>query len=442
MLSYFHNYTMPLFCLGLEMSDRGVRADLELLNRYKTLLERGVAAKKERFEHLTQREVAVVKKRKKGDITEVVLQGVNPSSPKQLMQWLYEELGLPKQYKLDPKTHEKKLTTDKDAIETLVKKFHKKYPALRLLGGLKQAQKMLSTWAEVALGEDGRIRTTYLELTESGRFSSKKTDDDEGLNLQNIPPWFRGVFIPDEGKVFLEGDLSQAEARITAYLAGEEEMIVVFNDSKRNIHKLNVAKIFGIPEEQVVKDSRPTQPYGMAKRCTHGWDYRLGDRHAAQITGKLTKEMEKHRIAYFSAYPNLIKWHKFIDEIALGNKTLVTPFGRVRTFLGRPPKRNEAGELFPDADLVKKMTAWVPQSTCTEYIKRGMLRMLPLLPEGAEFLMDVHDAFLLQCWPKDVECCKEIARKCVEVPLPIKDIFGKMRCLVIQLEFKVLERWE
>jgi len=445
MLDYFNSYTMPLFALGLEMSECGVLADAKLLERFKQRLSIGVERKKERFEKLTIR--STIKKKKhtrKGepwfeDI--MVEQGVNPASPKQLMAWLYEELKLPIQYTIDQQTKQKRKTSNDEAVEKLGEKYGDKYLALRLLRWLRRASKMLSTYANVVLDADGRIHTIYQEVTETGRFSSKKTEDDEGLNMQNLPPWFRGVLIPDPGKVLVEWDLSQAEARIVAYLAGEEDMIAVFSDPKRNIHKLNVSKIFGIPEDQVVKDSRPTQPYGMSKKCTHGWDYLLGDRHAAHITGKSVAEMAKHREEYYKAYPNIPKWHQFIRNISLSSKILITPFGRRRVFLGRPPKRNEAGQLFPDEDLVRKMVAWVPQSTCTEYLKRGMLRMQSYLPEGAEFLMDLHDGALLQCWPKDVEALKALIEVKTCVPLPIKDIFGKERLLTISAEISVGNRW-
>lgn len=445
MIDYFNSYTMPLFHLGLEMSERGVLADQKLLLQFKERLSCGVELKRERFEKLTTRTVEKIKKhKKKGETFEEaysVIKGVNAASPKQLMGWLYDELKLPVQFVIDPQTKEKRKTSNDEAVEKLANKYGDKYPALRLLRWLRRASKMKNTYADVELDADGRIHTIYQEVTETGRFSSKKTEDDEGLNLQNLPPWFRGVFVPDPGKVLVEGDESQAEARIVAYLAGEEDMIAVFNDPTRNIHKLNASKIFHMKENEVVKDSRPTQPYGKAKRVTHGFDYLLGSRHAAKIAGASVKEMEELRIAYFKAYSNLTKWHDFIRNISLTSKILITPFGRRRLFLGRPPKRNESGQLFPDEDLVRKMVAWVPQSTCTEYLKRGMLRMLPRLPEGAEFLMDNHDGFLLQCWPKDLEFCGALAKECVSVPLAITDIFGVTRTLTIPLELSRGYRW-
>ena len=454
METYFHEYVMPLFHLAMEMSDFGILADKDVLAKFKSSMERGIALKSERFESLTLYQKEIKRKAKKyQDLPpEYEMVGVNPRSYKQLKELLYTTWGLPKQY-----NQEGGITTDKKAIETLVKRYGKEYPALRLLGSIRMVEKMYSTYACVVLSEAGRIHTTYfITGTETGRFSSKKDEDDEGLNLQNVPPWFRTAFLPDPGKILLEGDLSQAEARIVAYIAGEEDMIKVFNDPTKSIHKLNVSKIFGIPEDKVVKDSRPTQPYGMAKKCTHGWDYLLGDLHASKITGKPVKEMARHREAYFRAYPNILRWHDVVKDLSYTSKTLNTPFGRSRTFFGRPPKRVEGGEIQPNLDTVRKMVAWGPQSTCTEYLKRGMLRArglmfdsfakryvetLPKLRDGMQFLMDNHDGFLLQCWPNQLEEAKEIMEKCTCIPLPVTDILGKTRELTIPMEFKKGYRW-
>lgn len=191
MLQYFHEYIMPLFHLGLEMSERGVCVDKELLERYKTLLTRGIEKKRARFEELTKRNILVpskrhVNKKKKNETEEEFLErkqsaeapipmvkGVNPASPKQVMDWLYEELKLPKQYNMVE--GEKKLTSNDEAIEKLAKKYGKTYPALRLLRWERMAEKMLNTYAEVVLGDDGRVHTLY-GFTETGRFTSKKTD--------------------------------------------------------------------------------------------------------------------------------------------------------------------------------------------------------------------------------------------------------------------------
>ena len=404
------------------MGQRGVRVDMEMLEKLKEEIGTKVATLQAQFDSFAP--------------------GVNPRSPKQMIKLLYEDLKLPA--KINRMT--KKVTTNEDAIKSLGKKYGKKFPVLQTLLDLREVAKMQGTYAEVALGKDGRLRTMYLITgTGTGRFSSKMAEDDEGekegLNMQNLPPWFREVIIPDEGKVFLEGDLSGAEARIVAFLSGEEEMIRVFEEG-RNIHKLNASKLFGIPEEQVAKDSSSDQPYGKAKRITHGFDYKLGAEHAAEIAGSSLAEMERLRAAYFRAFPNLFLWHKAIEQVSLTNRTLLTPYGRRRIFLGRPPKRKgKDGKIIPNEDLLRKMIAFVPQSTCTEYLKRGMLAAEPELPEGAEFLMDNHDGFLLQCFQKDLEAIEKLMRHKTCIPLLIRDILGKERMLTIPMETKSGYRW-
>ena len=98
MLPYFFNYTMPLFHLGLRMSERGVLADPVVLGQFKERLTRGVELKNKRFDAMTFGLHKLHKTIKKVKTIVEVEQSVNAASPQQLMTWLYEELGLPKQF--------------------------------------------------------------------------------------------------------------------------------------------------------------------------------------------------------------------------------------------------------------------------------------------------------------------------------------------------------
>ena len=168
MLNYFFQYTMPLFHLALELSERGVLVDREVLTKFREKLTIGVEKKRLRFEKLTERLVEKKKKVKKVEVIEQVMQGVSASSPVQLMKWLYDELQLPKQFA--GRGTDARVTSNKEAIEILGAKYGKQYPALNLLRWLRKAEKMLSTYAEVVLDENGRLHTIYLVTgTETGR---------------------------------------------------------------------------------------------------------------------------------------------------------------------------------------------------------------------------------------------------------------------------------
>ncbi len=348
------------------------------------------------------------------------LSNVNPRSPKQLAALLYEDLKFPKQY--HRKT--KKITTDEEAIEKLRKKV--KHPIFSALLGYRDAMKRLEI-ATPVLGKDGRLRTKYSQtITGTGRLSSRQTDAGEGGNLQNEPPWFRAVIVADPGKVLVEVDKSQAEARIVAWLAQDEEMMGVFNDSSRNIHRFNASRLFGLKEEEVVKDSSPEQPYGKAKRCVHAMNYKLGYLHGAEIAGVSVAEFKKVQAEYLRKFSRIVEWWEEIKEVMEGDRVLINSFGRRRQFLGRP------GD-----DMWRKMIAFLPQSTCVDDVLIGMVcRLQPVMEEGEEFLLQTHDGFVAQCPKEGMEGFKERIVKAMVVPFQVKG-----RELKIPVEIKVGERW-
>ncbi len=84
--------------------------------------------------------------------------------------------------------------------------------------------------------------------------------------MQNVPKGVcREIFVPDEGCVFVGGDLAQAENRVVAYLTRDENMIKVVNSEHGDVHTENAAKIFDKKAEQITKNERQ-----LGKRITHG----------------------------------------------------------------------------------------------------------------------------------------------------------------------------
>ena len=83
----------------------------------------------------------------------------------------------------------------------------------------------------------------------------------EGVNIQNLPS--RGVNAgrikksmgaPD-GEVVISCDSSQIEARVLAWLAGQDDLVAAFA-RKEDVYKIMAAKIYGIPVEEVTYPQR------------------------------------------------------------------------------------------------------------------------------------------------------------------------------------------
>jgi len=76
------------------------------------------------------------------------------------------------------------------------------------------------------------MKTSY-GLTNTGRLSSKANEKDEGTNIQNIPKYLRTIFIPDDGDVFLDPDLAQAEAFVIVYQMKAEKLKARMNKGEK-----------------------------------------------------------------------------------------------------------------------------------------------------------------------------------------------------------------
>jgi DNA polymerase-1 len=277
----------------------------------------------------------------------------------------------------------------------------------------------------VVLDWDGKLRTKYsLTVTDTGRLSSRKTDFDTGFDVQNVPTWFRKVIVPSPGKVFLEVDKRQAESRIVAWLAEEEEEMEIYNSGK-NIHKWNAAKMFNMKYEEVKEINEPGQPYYKAKRTKHAFNYMLGPIHAADIIGCTVAEAKALKKRNNEAFPKIVAWQKAMGERSHSNRLLITPLGRRRLFLGR---QNE--------DLVRKMIAFVPQSTCVDDLNRGMVLVDRKIQPEEEILAQTHDGFLMECRPEKVDVVKELIKRNCETPMVING-----RELTIPVKIKTGQNW-
>jgi DNA polymerase len=90
----------------------------------------------------------------------------------------------------------------------------------------------------------------------SGRWSGQ-----DSVNLQNLPSRganagkIKKAILAPEGYVVIDCDSAQIEARVLAWLAGQEDLVQAFRD-KQDVYKLMASKIYGIPADDVNKTQR------------------------------------------------------------------------------------------------------------------------------------------------------------------------------------------
>jgi DNA polymerase len=90
----------------------------------------------------------------------------------------------------------------------------------------------------------------------SGRWSGQ-----DSVNLQNLPSrgpnakTIKRAIKAPPGFVVIDCDSAQIEARVLAWLAGQEDLVQAF-ERKEDVYKLMASKIYGVPVDQVDKQQR------------------------------------------------------------------------------------------------------------------------------------------------------------------------------------------
>lgn len=395
---FYQDYAHSLVDPVLAMQLKGVNFDYLRRNSIK-----------KRF----QEEVAVLQK----NLDAAVGRPININSPKQMKEWLYAELKYKVKTKRSKGQDKETITTNEEALETLFQETQDE--RLRTVLRIREKQKVISTFLDMRLDEDKRIRCSYnITGTETGRLSSSATTRGTGGNLQNIPSGgVRSLFLADPGYTLINADLSQAEARVVAYIAHESRLIRVFEEGG-DIHRKNAATIFKTDESLITDEQRQ-----LAKRVVHASNYGMGPITFSKQCGIPAAEAKRLLNQYFATYPQIANWQLDIAAQLRKNRTLKNPFGRKRVFFNR---FNEG--------LVKEGLAFIPQSTVADIVGQSMVCAHQ---KGIEILLQVHDSLLVQCKEDMVVQTMQVLHECMDRPVEIN---GKI--LRIPVDMKVGKDWD
>ncbi len=373
---------------ALFMSYKGVKID-------KVISDRALKSAEEEIKKLS-----VIISKLCGDI--------NVNSPKQLMDYFYNVQG----YKTIISRNTGKPTIDGKALNKLALRGA---PEAEIILKYRRKKKLLSTYFMAKL-HNGRVRTFFnVTGTVSGRFSSSKVKDTkevsgkgaEGLNLQNLPHGdARRMLVADKGYTMVNIDLKQAEARIVAYIAGDNRMIAALESS--NDFYIEVAKnVYGI--EKVSDEIRQ-----ITKRLVHSANYAVGWR-TFSVTAKISGYQAKNALAaYYMAYPRISLWHKNIRAEVSKTRLLNTPFGRQRYFFER------SGE-----ELYNKAINYIPQSVCVDYLNKAMLNIWHNIPESI-LLLQSHDGLLFELPSNDIDKFKDKINKSLNIEIDLNNYKVKL----------------
>lgn len=275
-------------------------------------------------------------------------QGLNPGSPKQVAEWLYDRLKLPQI---------KGRGTGADILSQL------DHPLVEKILEYRKLQKMLSTYvSKMPLDADeGVIHTVFNQYgADTGRFSSSEP------NMQNIPKdkRFRNMFKARDGHMLVSCDYSQQEVYILASLANDETMKEAYRKGM-DFYAYMASIVFEMPYEDTVKGGKHAELRNQMKSIVLGINYDMGIASLAKGIGKTINETKAIYERFYKVCPG-------IKPFRQGRLDFAIKHGYVETVLGR--KRRLSALHLPDFESDDKAVEEFLNEAKNEYVINKLIK--------------------------------------------------------------------
>lgn len=344
---------------------------------------------------------------------------LNPRSPKQIEAILYNEWGL--KHKLRD-TGKKKLShsTGKEVREEIAAgRFQCKVghrgqlvEFAKVHGRYSKVQRVGSNYIEGLIKrvrEDGKLYCRFnIGGTATGRTSS--TDP----NFQNITregveeiPGIRNLFLPSEGNCIVSADYSQAELRTCAKLSGDKNLLAIYRDSSRSLHRERAAAFYG---ENYTKDE-----YVKSKNINFGVTYLQGAASFAQMYHMPEKEAQAYIDSWWRDFPQLKKWTQEVARNAFERGYAQSPFGHKRRI--HLVTNENIG------DIKREIVNFTPQNIAAWLTISSVVDLINL---GVRVVATVHDSIVADVPSDEVDgvahTMKQVMESQVEKQLGWTDI--------------------
>ena len=322
----------------------------------------------------------------------------NLSSPKQLQEILFDQLGLP----VLKKTPKGQPSTAEDVLEQLAEEHSEQSPLPGLILQQRGLSKLKSTYAdrlpEQIHPKTGRVHTSFHQaVTATGRLSSSDP------NLQNIPirteegRRIRQAFVAPKGMRMVSADYSQIELRIMAHLSEDAGLLRAFNQGE-DVHRATAAEVFGVAPQDVTQDQRRS-----AKAINFGLIYGMSAFGLAKQLNIGRAEAQEYVNLYFQRYPGVREFMDRTREQARAQGYVETVFGR-RLYLPEINARNAQRRQYAERTAINAPM----QGTAADIIKRAMLAVDGWLYDAntqidARMVLQVHDELVFEVAEQDVD---------------------------------------
>ena len=397
----YENIELPVTRILGEMEFAGTEIDLDVLKEMDTAFD-------ETIEKLAN------------DIYRISGTTFNISSPKQLGQVFFEDLGL---------KGGKKTKTGYSTSQDVLEKIIDAHPVVPLVLEYRMLTKLSSTYLkglQEQVFPDNKIHTIYKQtLTHTGRLSSVDP------NLQNIPvrseegKLIRKAFVSHNGYL-VSFDYSQIELRILAHMAHVTNLIDAFNQGK-DIHRHTAALVFGVKDEEVTPQMR-----SQAKAVNFGIIYGMSEFRLSKDIGMSISEARDFINKYFETYPEV---KTYMDEVVETCKKQ----GYVSTLLNRKryiPTINDKNFMVRQQAQRYAMNTPI-QGTGADILKLAMIEVDKALKEKnlkSQMILQVHDELIFDVFEDELEevmsLVKEKMENCIkmDVPLIVEGNYAKNWC--------------
>lgn len=335
----------------------------------------------------------------------------NVGSPSQLADILFTKLQLPTQGIKKGKTGYSTAASELDKLRGI-------HPIIDLITQWREVTKLKNTYVDTLptmVDKQSRIHTTFnLTIAQTGRLSS--TDP----NLQNIPVRtdlgrrIRTAFVAGKGKVFVSADYSQFELRLAAYLAGDNDLIELFN-SGADIHTMTAAQVYGRQPDEVSKQMRRD-----AKVINFGVLYGMSPHGLSVATGMTLPAAKAFIDKYFELRKPLREYVDSLKEKARKEGYVETLFGR-----RRPTPDVHSSNLIVRQSAERAAINMPIQGTEADLMKLAMIQVDEKLANSfpsAKQLLQIHDSILVECDDNDAEGVAALLKETMEnvYELPVR----------------------
>jgi DNA polymerase I-like protein with 3'-5' exonuclease and polymerase domains len=317
---------------------------------------------------------------------------------------------------------EKKLSMDEETLE----KIRVRFPRARVIAAAilacrhlkKQLEKL-----EMEVDPDWRIRASVnIAGTNEGRWSYSQSFTGTGGNLQNVTESVRRMFISDQGWKLCGIDKEQAESRWVGLYCG-----VLFDDwsyldllESGDGHTAIARMVWqefpwtgDLKKDRAIAE-RPFLDETYRQKCK-----KLG--HATNImsspspktafaTGVPVHTIKDFQERYFTQFPCILKYHRWLAQQIQTRQFLVNAFGRRRDFFDRPDAE----------ETIRQAAAFMQASSNADDINLGGWRMWDKMGGRIQLLTQEHDSWYFQFRDDDDE--EEIiaeAKRHLKVEIPL-----------------------